>query len=296
MQQTQVPSSVHPVIDLPAVPGPILDCIRRGEFISFDSILSSSAAATIGDNSGGYTIKIKEGLSLVPTSASSRTKVKDFFGWVSAWSVYLQVASFYHPHLTRKLISYQSTIAGFANQYSSSSAWIACDISFRHHRANNLHLRWDQINDEIYNTFIRGSQPRLQCFSCRQFGHLATSCPNRVSSSSDLNNTGDRRGCHICHSHGHMASSCPSQTITTNSSSSSSPFPYSWHNQPFRAPQPQPQVSSHQYVTPPQCTCHYFNSVGVCHFPQCGYAHKCQLCYGDHARLVCPSTFKPNPQ
>ena len=177
MQQTQVPSSVHPVmapvIDLPAVPGRILDCIRRGEYISFDSILSSSATATIGDHSSGaYTIKIKEGSepSLVPTSASSRTKVRDFFGWVSAWSVFLQVASFYHPHLTRQLISYQSTIAGFTNQYSSS-AWIAYDISFRHHRANNLHLRWDKIDDEIYNTFIRGAQPRLQCFSCRQFGH-----------------------------------------------------------------------------------------------------------------------------
>ena len=300
-QNTEVPSSssVHPVIDLPAVPGRILDCIRRGEFISFDAILSSSAAATIGDHSGGYTFKIKEGaeptLSLVPTtSVHSRTKVRDFFGWVSAWSVFLQVASFYHPHLTRQLISYQSTIASFANQYSSS-AWIAYDISFRHHRANNLHLRWDKIDDEIYNTFIRGAQPRLQCFSCRQFGHLATSCPNRSSSSSSSGsiNTGERRGCYICHSPGHMASSCPSKI---NSSSSSSPFPYSWHNQPFRAPQLQPQVSSRQYVTPPQRTCHYFNSAGVCNYPQCAYAHKCQLCYGDHARSACPSTFKPNPQ
>ena len=289
MQQTQIPSSVQPVIDLPAVPDRILDCIRRGEFIGFDYILSSLAAATIGDHSGGYTIKIKEGaettLSLVPTaSASSRTKVRDFFGWVSAWSVFLQVASFYHPHLTRQLISYQSTIACFANQYSSS-AWIVYDISFRHHRDNNLHLRWDKTDDQIYNTFIRGAQPRLQCCSCRQFGHLATSCPNQSSSSSSsgLNNTGERRGCYICHSHGHMASSCPSKT---NSSSSSSPFPSSWHNQPFRALQPQSQVSSQQYVTPPQRTCHYFNSAGVCNFPQCGYAHKCQLCYGYHARLA----------
>ena len=49
------------VIDLPAVPGRILilDCSIRGELISFDYILSSSAAATIGDHSGGYTIKIK---------------------------------------------------------------------------------------------------------------------------------------------------------------------------------------------------------------------------------------------
>ena len=47
------------VIDLPVVPGRILDCSIRGELISFDYILSSSAAATIGDHSGGYTIKIK---------------------------------------------------------------------------------------------------------------------------------------------------------------------------------------------------------------------------------------------
>ena len=40
-------------------------------------------------------------------------------------------------------------------------------------------MLWDQIDEELYNRYIRGGTLQSICFNCRNYGHYASTCPLR---------------------------------------------------------------------------------------------------------------------
>ena len=247
------PTQQSPSAMLPAIPPAVREQIRNGEFINFKSLLPSSSPITNDD----YTIKIAQGsghdtsLSLVPRH-QVRPKILSFNDWLTAWNNFIRCASYYHPHLANQYLYYQTMICQFASQYEFAS-WSTYDQLFRARLVNNPSMSWDQIDEELYNRFIRGGTLQSICFHCRNFGHYAANCPQRPSERSVP-----------------LASSTGSQSTPGQ-------------NQPFRAP----QLSSSTTSGTTQ-VCHFFNNRGQClNRDNCPFAHQCSTCYGDHPHTHC---------
>ena len=240
----------NPSAMLPAIPANIREQIRHGEFVNFNSLLPSSAPITTDD----YTIQIDPGsgihnasLSLVPRH-QVRPKIRSFTDWLTAWNNFIRCASHYHPHLTSQYLYYQTMICQFASQYEFS-AWSTYDQLFRARLVNNPSMSWDQMDEELYNRYIRGGALLAVCFNCRNFGHYVANCPLRASNRS--------------------------QHTPASSTNISSNMP------PFHAPQRSSQSAATTRV------CHFFNNRGQCHNEQCPFAHQCSTCYGDHPHTHC---------
>ena len=45
--------------------------------------------------------------------------------------------------------------------------------------ANNQSLRWDQLDEDLFNSQLRTASLRAQCFTCNRFCHFHSSCPLR---------------------------------------------------------------------------------------------------------------------
>ena len=204
------PSSLLPL------PQNVLEQIQSGKFFNFDLLLPATSPLSVED----YTIKVniagsEPSVSLVPR-AQSRPRVIEFYSWLTAWNYYLQATSFYHPTRVPELIMYQSINVRFSCQYTIAS-WYAYDKLFRYHMANHPMMPWSQVDDDFFNRYLRGTPLRVLCFSCCNYGHLASSCPTR-STNTNL----------------------PSPS----SSSSTSP---SYQGPPFRDPPSIPTSASHHH-------------------------------------------------
>lgn len=247
--------------NLPPVPKQVLEKIKQGEFINFDTLLPSNTPSSTDE----YTLKVSPGLdasvTLVPRS-QARPKVNDFSSWLSAWNVYLRCMSFYFPHLINQLIYYQSLICQFASQYTFA-AWSTYERLFRYRMAANPNiLTWDRLDDDLFNRHLRGAPLQNLCYTCRNFGHMSAKCPLRVSSNVNSN---------------FLPSS---QVPPTNYVPPSNTVPQSRFQPPFPVPQRNAQSISSNI-------CHFFNR-GQCHNSQCAYAHRCRICYKDHPQSQCP--------
>ena len=243
---------------LPPLPQNILDQIKAGKFVKFDDLLPAISPL----NNDNYSIQINSAsggepsVSLVP-NRRNRPRIIDFHTWLTAWNSYLQAMIFYHPTRVTELIHYQSVFTRFASQYSFSACF-AYDRLFRHSMANNPSLSWARVDDDLFNRFLRGAPLRTQCFSCRNYGHMATNCPLR--------------------------NNAPQSPATR--SPISAPTNPQVSNQPFRAP----QTGTHQSrFHQSRQTCRYFNQGQCTYSVNCQYAHKCRNCFGDHPQSNCPS-------
>ena len=234
---------------LPPISSAVLEQIQARKFIKFDSLLPATSPLTLDE----YVIKVSSGLepavSLVP-KAQNRPRVYDFHTWMSAWNNFLQAMSYYHPQCISDLLWYQSTITSFASQYSFS-AWYTYEQLFRYHMANDHTLSWGTVDNELFNRFLRGASLRANCFSCRNYGHIASNCPLRSSASG---------------------------------SSSTENFQQT-QMLPFRAPQ------RNQFFRDNRCTqrltCRFFNNNGQCTSTNCQFEHVCQGCFGPHPQFKC---------
>ena len=172
----------------------------------------------------------------------------------------------YHPHLVSQLIHYQATITRFVTQYSFTSV-LTYDRLFRYSIANKQLARWDVVDDNLFNLYLRGAPPatttaRGSCYTCHGVGHFSSTCPQRGSTS-----------------------------IASATTTSGQP--------PFRAPQPPPPPfhgTQHQHrhsttaaATPWEQRVYFFyNKRGRCDKQTCQFMHRCQLCTGPHAAVACP--------
>ena len=254
---------------LPPLPQSLLLNIRRGEFINFDQLLPSVSPLAIDE----YSIEVHSNsvnasgpsVSLVP-KRQHQPKAKDFHSWLTAWNIYLQAMIVYHPHLVSQLIHYQATITRFVTQYSFTAV-LTYDRLFRYSIANKQLARWDVVDDNLFNLYLRGAPPatttaRGSCYTCHGVGHFSSTCPQRGSTS-----------------------------IASATTTSGQP--------PFRAPQPPPPPfhgTQHQHrhsttaaATPwEQRVCFFYNKRGRCDKQTCQFMHRCQLCTGPHAAVACP--------
>ena len=118
-------------VALPPIPKRILDKIKAGEFVNFDLLLppslnmsaSSSVASSLSmDDVGEYDINVTntDGTPRISLGQKSfaKSRVKDLSSWCLAWSNYLiRCMVFFFPEITQELVTYQTLIIQFSNQY-----------------------------------------------------------------------------------------------------------------------------------------------------------------------------------
>jgi len=264
---------------LPAIPSAILEKIRRGEFVNFDSLLPNNSP---GDSNNIFTMTLDQSSDsfsdgspkiLIKNSPNNKNKVTDLHSWLLAWSLFLQTVIIFHGHLFAQLVKYQNFIAQLASQYNFN-AWYLYDQAFRVFIANNPQCSWDQCNDDIFNLHIRGAQGRTRCFSCGGRDHFASTCPNkRYSTSSNARGLGSSRPS----SFGSRASSAfplASRPSTAFVPSQTAPFL-----------DPQLAASASQSTE----FCRAFN-FRVCNFPSCRRIHRCVQCNQPHPAAYCTNS------
>ena len=245
---------------LPPIPSATLLRIRRGEFVNFDNLLPSADPLATDDYSIEYSTPTggsKPKLSLV-SGSHGRPKITDFTTWLSAWNIYLQAMVVYHPHLCSQLVSYQTTITRFSTQYSMTAV-LTYDRLFRYYISNKQLVRWDAINDNLFNLYVRCA-PKTLCYTCRSYGHISSNCPQQKGQNSHN-------------------SYIPTSVSATGVSGNREELP-------FRAPQRQPSMGGAARMR----TCFFYNNRrGQCEKRDCPYPHKCRQCFGPHPESDCPT-------
>ena len=265
IRSMQPPMFAGPSSLIAAAPKSVVNQIKRGEYISFDSLLPAPAALRVGSVDLSQGNQGTPALSLVPKDNTKR--VRDFSSWLTAWNTYIRIYTHFHPHMVHQLLYYQSMICKFATQYEFS-AWYTYDTQFRHRIATNPTLPWDRVDEELFTEHVRGRQAagsRVNsnpCYYCQSTGHFANNCPLRLS-------------------HGASNNQQSTATITRPISQPTAPIPA----QPFRAPQPPTTIAGANNNHNNRC-CHFYNIRG-CSNAFCQFLHQCNLCRGNHPATHC---------
>ena len=267
---TQASSSQsYPSQYLPPMPGKQIDQIRQSLFDVDFALLLPSPSPT----EDSYSFEVLEAgdsvhrptVSVIPKKAG-RAKVDDQQSWLRAWNNFLRTAVYYHPHLAPQLLFYQSRMCFYFTQYQFSAVY-AYDRMFRSrithsNRFSNAlsplpFLRWDMLDDELFNTHLRNAprpgtsttssssplQTPMVCYHCGETGHIRPRCPHRQQQ--------------------------PDTPVFTNRQ----------NDQPFRAP---------------QRFCSFFNNGNSCTNRACQHAHRCRICQGNHPGSSCHNRFQRN--
>ncbi|XP_057312908.1 uncharacterized protein LOC130654361 isoform X2 [Hydractinia symbiolongicarpus] len=202
---SHIPQAHCSVPSLPAVPKAVLEKIKRLEYVNLELLLPPSLNSSfVPDDEGEYDLNVRtaDGVPRLSLSrnVSGRSRIKDFASWCLAWSNYLRCLIYFYPHLATQLVTYQTLVTQFANQYVFSAV-CAFDKLHRLQLANDSLQRWDQLDDLLVTQHLRGAplltksytsststRTSYACFSCGQQGHFATNCP-RSSSTGGLGPT-----------------------------------------------------------------------------------------------------------
>ena len=262
---------------LPALPQRLILAIQRYQFVSFDAIFAATAHAVharAADRSSLFSLAISTddlggpAIDVLPRALTARERITNYHSWALAFNLFLRCATHFRSFLALPLIRYQGIINGFANAYLPS-AWLAYDIAFRHHVANNPQIPWDQVDEEIFTVHLRSSQSVVRCFTCHATGHMSSTCPRSSTATS----------------HRPASSGVNSQAFSSVSSSS---FP------PNRAGSRGSATAPRSATLAPGpsrvSSCFAWNSPGGCNRPFCRYRHLCSRCGGSHKFTYCPSS------
>ena len=111
----------------------------------------------------------------LPRALSARERDTNFHSWLTAFNLFMRCATFFRPHLSESLILYQCIIAGFTNAYVPG-VWLAYDIAFRHYVANNPHIPWNRVDEEVFTARLLCAPSLPRCFICQSSAHLASQC------------------------------------------------------------------------------------------------------------------------
>ena len=178
-----------------------------------------------------------------------------FILWLTAWSSFLMCMSKFFPHQIFGLLQYQAYMVDLGSQFTFPSIY-AYDRAFRLSMAQNPSNSWGTVDDRLYNRHLRAAPLQQKCFSCNNFGHYSSNCPQRSSNS-------------------------------TSVSQASTPAPLSSTRPPFHVPQRAfPGGSGSGANTVGGRSCYHFNwrrcTVNPCPFP-----HVCSKCGEAHPRINC---------
>ena len=202
-------------INLPVVAEQFRHKMKRGEFVDFNAMLSSLAGKSIIP---GYALAGKSiipgyalaGKSIIPGYAfalktdsitpqiliaqqEEKSHIYNLQTWMKAWTLYLEIFGFYHPHLWEKLVRYQGIIVRYSFEFSDF-AWLKYDSLFRHTVALDSRVQWDVEHDRLYNENLKGRnkmeqvrEPALgssgrngstqkRCYNSNRIGHISRNC------------------------------------------------------------------------------------------------------------------------
>ena len=251
---------------LPPLPKAVLLKIKQGKFVNFNLLLPQSYCPSTNDD---YVVQVGGGddgfassITLVPKLQNSKAKVLTFTLWLQAWCNFARVYVRYHGHQTDQILHYQSLMAQFGQQYVFNEFY-SYDRQFRLRIASNPALRWDRIDGELTNRFLRTVW--AVCFRCHHtHGHYATACPlsspcydapsgglSSFSGNAHFRSGGDSR-----FASGSRFSQRPAGFPTMRPVSSGAQSEY-------RFPSHQLQATGSQH------TCWYFNTNGFCTNSRC---------------------------
>ena len=92
--------------------------------------------------------------SITPQILIAQQKEKSYIHglqtWMKAWTLYLEILGFYHPHLWEQLVRYQGIIVRYSFEFSDF-AWLKYDSLFRRTVALDSRVRWDVEHERLYN-------------------------------------------------------------------------------------------------------------------------------------------------
>ena len=110
------PQSSHP---LPPIPAPVLERIRRGEFVNFDLLLPNNVPSEVrssyamslnsSDPTQGPTVVFRD------NNSGTRNRVTDLHSWFLAWSLFFHACLIFRPHIADKMEKYQCFISKLAS-------------------------------------------------------------------------------------------------------------------------------------------------------------------------------------
>ena len=255
------PASRHNSDILPPLDEKIINTIKQGKFVEFDSLLPQPHSSS---SMQGFIIQQEgEACSVIPRS-QQKSRIVNFYHWFVAWSIFARVYIHFHGHRVREIMHYQAQMAHFASLYVFNDIYLF-DIQFRHRIANDPLLRWDRTDVELNTLYIRNAKP--VCWHCNKPGHFHGQCPSTPVSS------------------------------TVTGAAGAGPRPRLGASPRFpRAPARAPGPSTIRQSQPgqafgsgfaPQHTCWYFNTNGFCNNNRCAHVHACSGCGGSHPLSHC---------
>ena len=176
-------------INLPVIPAQFRHKIKRGEFVDYNAMISSLAGKSIIPDYA-FALKID---SITPqiliAQHEEKSHIYNLHTWMKAWTLYLEIFGFYHPHLWEKLVRYQAIIVRYSFEFADF-AWLKYDSLFRHTVALDSRVQGDVEHDSLYNENIKGRnkiaqvrEPALgssgrngstqkRCYNCNKIGHI----------------------------------------------------------------------------------------------------------------------------
>ena len=171
-----------PVIlqSLPLVPVTLQQCILKGEYIDFSTLLPevmfSVATSTHSPNAS--------------RSTGHPPRITSFSTWLDAWNIYIATVVANNPGRASELLGYQRLIH-FASKQFNTASWLKYDAQFRTLAASNPQLRWDSRHSDLWldsldiqtssNSSTRSQWPCTYCGSTYHFPDRCPRCPFRVS-------------------------------------------------------------------------------------------------------------------
>ena len=63
------------------------------------------------------------------------------------------------------------------------TAVLTYDRLFRYYISNKQLVRWDVINDNLFNLYVRCA-PKSLCYTCCTYGHISSNCPQQKGQNS----------------------------------------------------------------------------------------------------------------
>ncbi|EDO35767.1 predicted protein [Nematostella vectensis] len=101
-----------------------------------------------------------DGLLILTATQSRKPKqaIEDIVSWVEAFSIYMAVATHYHPQRFKNLHQYLLLIIRTYRQFSGR-AWQNYDVAFRQQAAALRCEDWSAIDTQLFNFHTAGSAP-----------------------------------------------------------------------------------------------------------------------------------------